>query len=180
MTSDLAQRVQSQPVHVTTAEVYAELARVFPRAVPPLAVHVTNWSHDPLSYGSYSTLPFGFFPADKEALVRAEGPLLFAGEHCHENHGYVHAALDSGTDAAWVVLDTLATQATLRAVAAAASVLGLVAFAAFVMMRYHVRWHRCCWACTRSADGSSQCATAAREPGNQPAYIPQAQHVPQL
>lgn len=58
------------------------LAALYGRTPPaPVAVHVTRWSSDPLSLGSYSIVPVGATLADLASLGEPEGErLLFAGE----------------------------------------------------------------------------------------------------
>jgi polyamine oxidase len=64
----------------------------------PIAVHATDWSVDPFSYGSYSYIPVGGSAADMTALGgQASDRLYFAGEHTvPEYFGTVHGAYESG------------------------------------------------------------------------------------
>ena len=48
------------------------------------ARHVTRWGGDPFSLGSYSFLPVGAEPSDREELARAVGgAVFFCGEAAH-------------------------------------------------------------------------------------------------
>lgn len=71
----------------------------------PVAVHATDWLHDPFSLGSYSYIPVGGSGADMTALGGRWSPrLVFAGEHTvPEYFGTVHAAHLSGLRAAEAV-----------------------------------------------------------------------------
>ncbi len=78
------------------------LRLMIPDAPDPIAVHMTDWTNDPLALGSYSYIPVGGSPADMEQLARpASDRLFFAGEHTDAHHfGTVHAAFLSGRRAA--------------------------------------------------------------------------------
>ncbi len=78
------------------------LAMILPEMPEPVASHVTDWRHDPFSYGSYSFMPLGSGPEDMERMGGRESPrLVFAGEHTvPEYHGTVHGAYVSGRRAA--------------------------------------------------------------------------------
>jgi monoamine oxidase len=78
------------------------LRTMMPDAPDPLAVHMTNWTDDPLSRGSYSYVPVGGSPADMVQLGRpASDSVFFAGEHTvPEAFGTVHGAFESGRRAA--------------------------------------------------------------------------------
>ena len=83
------------------------LRRAFPDLPDPIAVHVTDWTTDPLALGSYSYVPVGGSPADMHRLATSPSPRLhFGGEHTvAEYFGTVHAAFVSGRRAATTVVD---------------------------------------------------------------------------
>ncbi len=78
------------------------LRTMIPAAPDPVAVHMTNWTDDPLTHGSYSYVPVGGSPADMVQLGRpGSESLFFAGEHTvPEAFGTVHGAYMSGRRAA--------------------------------------------------------------------------------
>lgn len=113
MSGELALRVQSQPTHTTEAQLLSELRALFPTAtrhVRAIGIHVTRWSSDPLTRGSYSTWPVGFARSEWEAMRRPVGRLYFAGEHTADNFGYTHGAVDSGFDAAALIIENRARE----------------------------------------------------------------------
>lgn len=69
---------------------------------PPRAFTRTRWEADPFACGSYSFLPPGVSPAQRDALAQGvEGVLWFAGEHaCGDHPATVHGAMLSGRRAA--------------------------------------------------------------------------------
>ena len=69
---------------------------------PPRAFLRTRWEADPHACGSYSFLPPGVSPAQRDALAQGvEGVLWFAGEHaCGDHPSTVHGAMLSGRRAA--------------------------------------------------------------------------------
>ena len=59
--ADDAVKIESQDIKKTKTELMNQLQKAFPNEIPePIKIHVTNWTHNPLSYGSYSALPIGF------------------------------------------------------------------------------------------------------------------------
>jgi monoamine oxidase len=64
----------------------------------PVAVAVTDWSHDPFSCGAYGHVPPWAEPADLDLLGEpAHGRVLFAGEHTQSARtGYADGAMSSG------------------------------------------------------------------------------------
>lgn len=104
----IARRVETQPVSETQAEIMVKLRAMFGQSTPdPLHIFVTNWTHNPLTYGSYSWWPMNYTGEQWEAMKRPEGRLFFAGEHTSDNYGFLHAALDSGEEAAKAVYKVL-------------------------------------------------------------------------
>ncbi|MFQ3661278.1 MAG: FAD-dependent oxidoreductase [Chloroflexaceae bacterium] len=77
-----------------------------PRIPEPTGFVRTRWAADPFARGSYSYLPPGATPADRQALAAPlNGRLFFAGEHTSVEHpATVHGAFLSGRRAAREVL----------------------------------------------------------------------------
>lgn len=82
------------------------LRRTWPDLPDPVAVHVTDWTSDPLALGSYSFVPVGGSPDDMRRLATSPSARLHvAGEHSvPEYFGTVHGAFVSGRRAATAVL----------------------------------------------------------------------------
>lgn len=90
------------------------LRTMMPEAPEPLAVHMTDWTNDPLANGSYSYVPVGGSPGDMEQLGRpASRRLFFAGEHTvPASFGTVHGAYRSGRLAAAAISDAWLSSGT--------------------------------------------------------------------
>lgn len=86
------------------------LRAMLPDAPDPIAIHLTDWTNDPLAQGSYSYVPVGGSPDDMRQLAApASTSLHFAGEHTvPESFGTVHGAFVSGRRAAADVLASAA------------------------------------------------------------------------
>lgn len=85
------------------ASARATLERLYPGAVPaPTGWLRTNWSQDPWSGGSYSSVPAGAHPRMRDHLAAPiDGRLVLAGEHTSRAHpSTVHGAYLSGCRAA--------------------------------------------------------------------------------
>jgi monoamine oxidase len=66
-----------------------------------LAAHTITWEQDPWSKGGYAFFDTSFNPADRDALARPAGRVLFAGEHTSNRwQGYINGAVESGKRAA--------------------------------------------------------------------------------
>mmetsp|Transcript_169329 Transcript_169329/g.537859 ORF Transcript_169329/g.537859 Transcript_169329/m.537859 type:complete len:132 (-) Transcript_169329:419-814(-) len=105
---DISRRVETQPVSETQTEIVVQLRGLFGQSTPdPVDILVTNWTHNPLSYGSYSWWPMNYTEEQWEAMKRPEGRLFFVGEHTSDNYGFVHAALATGEQAAEAVYNVL-------------------------------------------------------------------------
>lgn len=78
------------------------LRRAWPDLPDPVAVHVTDWTADPLALGSYSYVPVGGSSSDMDRLGTSPSPRLhLAGEHTVSQYfGTVHGAFVSGRRAA--------------------------------------------------------------------------------
>lgn len=106
--SKIARRVETQLVSKTQAEIMVKLRAMFGQSIPdPINILVTNWTHNPLTYGSYSWWPMNYTGEQWEAMRRPEGRLFFAGEHTYDNYGFLHAALQSGEETAKAVYEVL-------------------------------------------------------------------------
>jgi monoamine oxidase len=69
------------------------------------AVHTTTWEDDPWARGGYAYLDPAFDPADRAALGRRAGRIVFAGEHTSERwQGYMNGAVETGRRAAQALL----------------------------------------------------------------------------
>ena len=95
---DDAIKIESQDVEKTKSEVMELLQGAFMDTIPnPIDMHVTNWTHNPYSYGSYSALPIGFTNGMWEELRKNVDRLYFSGEHTAEKfHATVHGAFETG------------------------------------------------------------------------------------
>ncbi|CAK0899621.1 unnamed protein product [Prorocentrum cordatum] len=101
--------------------VVSHVARALPggwgrpgRPIPAVtARHVTRWGSDPFSLGSYSYLPVGAGPCDREELARAVGDaVFFCGEAAHSLYpSTVHGAYMSGVETAGKVCAALGAAA---------------------------------------------------------------------
>lgn len=98
-----ARAVQSLEPEVADAmlvgDALASLSEALQRSVPrPVATHVTHWTRDPLSLGSYSFIPVGSSPADYDRLAApVDDRVLFAGEATYYPYlGTVTGAFLSG------------------------------------------------------------------------------------
>ena len=88
-----------------------EIQKAYPNEIPePLDVHVTNWTHNPLSYGSYSALPIGFTNHMWKEVKANIGKLYFSGEHTSEKYSAsVQGAFEAGIDSANGILKEIET-----------------------------------------------------------------------
>ena len=100
---DFARKIETQDISTTQAEAMKNLRNLFGNSIPhPVAIHVTNWSHNPFSYGSYSSFPMGYTHRLWEDMRKREGQLFFAGEHTVSDLliGLAHGAFKSGEEIA--------------------------------------------------------------------------------
>lgn len=101
---DIAVRIESQDVKKTEYELMTELRKLRKSIPDPLRIHVTNWTNNPFSYGSYSAWPIGFTYGQWKEIIKNEGRLYFAGEHTSEQFtSMVHGAFMSGKNVANVI-----------------------------------------------------------------------------
>jgi monoamine oxidase len=71
------------------------------RALPAKAVEEVVWERDPWAGGGYAYFGVSFEPHLRDALGRAFGRVLFAGDHTsREYQGYMNGAVESGQRAA--------------------------------------------------------------------------------
>lgn len=83
-------------------EIVARIMTIFRRwwgaDIPgPTRVKISRWQRDPYSLGSYSYLPVGASPKDRDLLAQSTGNLFFAGEATHRDYpASVHGAFLSG------------------------------------------------------------------------------------
>ena len=108
---DDAIKVESQDIHETKSELMKIFRRAYSDNIPdPINIHVTNWTHNPLSYGSYSATQLGFTSEMWDLLRENVGRIYFAGEHTSENFsGFVHGAYDEGQRIANAVIKRIQT-----------------------------------------------------------------------
>ena len=103
--------MESQDIHETKSEIMKIFRRAYSDTISdPIDVHVTNWTHNPLSYGSYSATQLGFTSEMWDLLRENFGRIYFAGEHTSENFsGFVHGAYDEGQRIANAVVKRIQT-----------------------------------------------------------------------
>ena len=103
--------METQPVKSTRNEIMKHLRSMFPdQKVPdPINIHVTDWTSNPFSYGSYSAISLGTTGLWNlgKAMRKSEKNLYFAGEHTANNFGFVHSAFDTGTSTAKTLIKRL-------------------------------------------------------------------------
>ena len=78
--------------------------------IDPIFAEEVSWDRDPFARGGYATFTTAFDPAWRDALARAHGRILFAGDHTsREWQGYMNGAVESGQRAVreLVALDQL-------------------------------------------------------------------------
>jgi monoamine oxidase len=86
--------------HEGTAAIVPHLAWLG-RPANLIAARAITWEEDPWSRGGYAAFDTSFAPADRDALARPAGRVLFAGEHTSNRwQGYVNGAIESGKRAA--------------------------------------------------------------------------------
>mmetsp|Transcript_37085 Transcript_37085/g.86894 ORF Transcript_37085/g.86894 Transcript_37085/m.86894 type:complete len:529 (-) Transcript_37085:247-1833(-) len=90
--------IESGTVPEAQALIMAELRTVYGASIPdPTSILLTNWTHDPYSYGSYMVWPFGYTRQEWELMKASINDVIFfAGEHLAQNSGYVHTAWETG------------------------------------------------------------------------------------
>lgn len=97
--ASFARSLDELPAAEVRARALDVLRRIFGPAAPePIDVAVTNWWKDPMSLGSYTSIPVGSSPADlDEMALPIHGRALFAGEATSlARYGYADGALSSG------------------------------------------------------------------------------------
>jgi monoamine oxidase len=93
-----ARSLECSADEILMATIIKELRHIFPQAGAPEKYFITRWGQDPFSYGSYSSLPPGATPEDRDLLAQPESNrLFFAGEaSCKEFPATVQGAYLSG------------------------------------------------------------------------------------
>jgi len=105
-----ARMIETQPIETTVNAALEILRNVYGTEIVSevTASHVTNWTNNPLSYGSYSDWPLGYTEAQHEEMIAPLGRLLFGGEHTNpDGYGYGHGAIDNGRQRAADVLSAI-------------------------------------------------------------------------
>ena len=101
--------METQPVKKTKKQIMRHLRSMFPgETIPkPDKIHVTNWTNNPFSYGSYSALSLGYTEDLWEEMRKHEENLYFAGEHTAVAFGFVHSAFETGISTAETLIKKL-------------------------------------------------------------------------
>lgn len=101
--------MESQPVKETKKQIMRHLRSMFGKNIPkPDNIHVTNWTNNPFSYGSYSAVSLGYTENLWEEMRNHEENLYFAGEHTAIAFGFVHSAFETGISTAETLIKELA------------------------------------------------------------------------
>jgi monoamine oxidase len=105
----IARTLGGLPDEERVARAMATLRTAFPDAPDPVVTHLSNWSQDPDTGGSYSSLAVGGVPEDFLAMESPVGERIFlAGEHTNRDfRGTLHGAHFSGLRAAAQVVRLL-------------------------------------------------------------------------
>lgn len=85
-------------------EALDDVARIHPGIRDVYEVGASHaWYDDPWARGAFALFAPGQQTLLQEAIVRPEGRLYFAGEHCSLHHAWIQGALDSGIRAAHAI-----------------------------------------------------------------------------
>ena len=85
-------------------EALDDVARIHPRIRDVYEVGASHaWYDDPWARGAFALFAPGQQTLLQEDIVRPEGRLYFAGEHCSLHHACIQGALDSGIQAAQAI-----------------------------------------------------------------------------
>lgn len=107
--SAMAETIEDLDDRATTASAMEALRAMFGASIPdPLGSQISRWRKDVFAHGSYSFVPVGASPEDRQRLGGSDwqGKLWFAGEATSPTHGATaHGALTSGRIAAQALLD---------------------------------------------------------------------------
>jgi monoamine oxidase len=108
---DKADDLASRGTEDLRALIAADLAKLFPgEDTNPIAVERYAWQEDKYTQGAYAFYrPGQWFPVRK-ALLKPHGRVFFAGEHLADEQGFMDGAIDSGNDAARLVLKAFRKQ----------------------------------------------------------------------
>ena len=140
---DNAIKVETQDVEATKSELMRELRKFYTDTIPePIDIHVTNWTSNPFSYGSYSALPIGFTSTMWKELRTNVGNLYFSGEHTNTHYSAtVHGAFEAGKVTANEVLKELRKLDSWNTNTASPSYQNLwFACVMFIIIQYHCVW----------------------------------------
>jgi len=94
-----ARAIESQPIDTTVAAALAVLHKDYGEEVVSnvVASKVTDWSTNPLAFGSYSDWPLNYTEAEHAAMTAPHKRVHFGGEHTTpDDYGYVHGAWKTG------------------------------------------------------------------------------------
>jgi len=104
-----ARLIESQPIQLSVDAALLVLREAYGQDTVSAVInsYVTNWSNDPLYYGSYSDWPLGYTEEQHDHMVEPIGRLHFGGEHTAEAYGYGHGGIDDGREKARVILELI-------------------------------------------------------------------------
>ena len=85
-------------------EALDDVSRIHPRIREVYEVGASHaWYDDPWARGAFALFAPGQQSLLQDAIVRPEGRIYFAGEHCSLHHAWIQGALDSGIEAAQAI-----------------------------------------------------------------------------
>jgi monoamine oxidase len=97
-----ARRLGAMPASEREAFVIREVSRVHPELEHSgMVLHHTSWAWDthPWCGGAFAFYQPGQFARIHQHLLRPEGRIYFAGEHCSHSHSWMEGALESAENA---------------------------------------------------------------------------------
>jgi polyamine oxidase len=109
---ETARIIETQPKEITVAHAIDILERAYGSETVSkvTASHVTNWTNDRYSYGSYADWPIGYTEEQHINMVEPFGNVYFAGGHTDsEFYGFLHGAIYSGQNKSNTVLEMIPT-----------------------------------------------------------------------
>eukprot|EP00588_Corethron_pennatum_P033040 CAMPEP_0194346556 /NCGR_PEP_ID=MMETSP0171-20130528/105495_1 /TAXON_ID=218684 /ORGANISM="Corethron pennatum, Strain L29A3" /LENGTH=555 /DNA_ID=CAMNT_0039113699 /DNA_START=175 /DNA_END=1842 /DNA_ORIENTATION=- len=105
-----ARKIESQHIDITVAAALEVLRKEYGSDIVSevTAAHVTNWTNDPLFFGSYSDWPLGYTEEEHMSMIEPLNRLHFGGEHtAAESFGYGHGAIESGLENAELIIELI-------------------------------------------------------------------------